>query len=583
MAEAEVKRRTRGKGLPVSPSGTAPTTDDEDIGNKSSTRPRRGSSSTVGVGNKNLGMESSVRQRRRSLSTADADKADKTGKSKTPTLTVETSVRLVRAGRSRNRQGKVKRRKGESNAEADDDEDGPFTLFRQSDKASDWDVYLKDLDAISWVAPVDFFKNAPFATRWKQIAKVGMQIELPHPKVISSKCYCVGTIVAFAGYKAMVRLENLNPRSYKSIVWISFCSSIPKHLGYSFRNRKVLLPNDAPDHITDDKKDEDFIRINEEFVEQIYGKSDLQNTVSQRHSEIVLEELEEKQSQFSLNEVVEVMDKEEPVRNRLARIVSVTGDRIIVRYVDADENDQGFCFNMNSELVHPLGWSHCVGQNLKACPKSMYTFKSLSKNSFPKYPSDLKIKVDMVFELRHPCIPYKVVTASVYKKLHFGYFVAKIDSNDPDDAGTFVFHVTSDYILPCGFCKEHNIPLEVPSGEDDSCFNWHTYCKVNDLTPLGLEKVYPKPAHKFVKGSKLEAVDICQPLYLGPATVVNTADHLLYLHFDGWPNKDEYYQWISAFSPDIYPAGWAEMVGHSFQSHAKPPNDVDHYYIPKQK
>ncbi|CAL8104107.1 unnamed protein product [Orchesella dallaii] len=458
-----------------------------------------------------------------------------------------------------------------------DADGGPYTLFRQSGGVADWDVYLKDVTAAVWVAPVDYFKHAPFASKWKQFCKVGVQVELPHPRGIS-RVYCVGTIRSFVGYKALVQMENLSRNSRKSMAWISFCSNVPKHLGYSIHNSKLLLPNDAPELVSEHKKDDDFIALNKKFLEHIFNKPEL-NTISERHVEIVREELEEKQSLYSITEVVEVMDKEDPVRNRLATIIGIVGDRIVVRYLDADPDDEGFCFNMNSELVHPLGWSHCVGQSLKRFPKSMYTFKRISKNSFPKYPSDLKIKVDMVFELRHPCNPYKMVAGRVYKKLNFGYFVAKIETNDSDDQQTFVFHVTSDYILPCGFCSRHNIPLAVPEGEDEECFNWSTYCKINDVQPLGLEKVYPKSAYKFVKGVKLEAVDLCQPLYFGPATVANVADHLLYLHFDGWPCKADFYQWVSAFSPDIYPAGWAEMVGHSFQSHAKPPYDVDHYYI----
>ncbi|CAL8085015.1 unnamed protein product [Orchesella dallaii] len=426
------------------------------------------------------------------------------------------------------------RKKTRSEAEADG---GPYTLFRQSGGVADWDVYLKDLNAAVWVAPVDYFKHAPFASKWKQFCEVGKQVELPHPRG-TSRVYCVGTIKLFVGYKALVQMENMSTNSRKAMAWISFCSNVPKHLGYSIHNGKLLLPNDAPELVSEHKKDDDFIALNKKFLEQVFNKSEL-NTISERHGEIVREELEEKQNLYSITQVVEVMDKEEPVRNRLATIVGIVGDRIVVRYLDADPKDKGFCFNMNSELVHPLGWSHCV--------------------------------VDMVFELRHPCNPYKMVTGRVYKKLNFGYFVAKIETNDPNDQQTFVFHVTSDYILPWGFCSKHNIPLAVPKGENEECFNWSTYCKVNDLLPLGLEKVHPKSAHKFVKGVKLEAVDLCQPLYFGPATVANVADHLLYLHFDGWPCKTEFYQWVSAFSPDIYPAGWAEMVGHSFQCHAKMP------------
>lgn len=94
-----------------------------------------------------------------------------------------------------------------------------------------------------------------------------------------------------------------------------------------------------------------------------------------------------------------------------------------------------------------------------------------------------------------------------------------------------------------------------------------------------------KPPHKFTKGCKLEASnDPLQPLYFGPATVKDTAEHLLKIHFDGWPEQIDYhYMWTSAFSPDIYPAGWAEMVGHCFQSQGTPVVKENLYYILKQE
>jgi len=66
----------------------------------------------------------------------------------------------------------------------------------------------------------------------------------------------------------------------------------------------------------------------------------------------------------------------------------------------------------------------------------------------------------------------------------------------------------------------------------------------------------------------MEAVDLCIPNTIRPATVVKVADHLLRLHFDGQP-KDlrESYQWVDAESRDIYPLGWAEMVGHNFSGY----------------
>lgn len=79
-------------------------------------------------------------------------------------------------------------------------------------------------------------------------------------------------------------------------------------------------------------------------------------------------------------------------------------------------------------------------------------------------------------------------------------------------------------------------------------------------------------------------MDVYEPFYLGPATVLNVADHLLFIHFDGWSRKkEESFQWVSAWSGDIYPAGWAEMVGHRFMGHVERPLRYDSFYLENDK
>jgi len=44
------------------------------------------------------------------------------------------------------------------------------------------------------------------------------------------------------------------------------------------------------------------------------------------------------------------------------------------------------------------------------------------------------------------------------------------------------------------------------------------------------------------------------------ATVEVVVGRLLRIHFDGW--ESSYDQWMDCQSPDIYPLGWSEIVGH---------------------
>jgi len=44
------------------------------------------------------------------------------------------------------------------------------------------------------------------------------------------------------------------------------------------------------------------------------------------------------------------------------------------------------------------------------------------------------------------------------------------------------------------------------------------------------------------------------------ATVEKIVGRLLRIHFDGWESSFD--QWMDCSSPDIYPLGWSEIVGH---------------------
>jgi hypothetical protein len=72
---------------------------------------------------------------------------------------------------------------------------------------------------------------------------------------------------------------------------------------------------------------------------------------------------------------------------------------------------------------------------------------------------------------------------------------------------------------------------------------------------------------------KVEAADLMNPRLVCVATIseVVATGRLLKIHFDGW--DDDYDQWMDAGSPDIYPVGWAELVGHKLEPppSVKPP------------
>lgn len=72
----------------------------------------------------------------------------------------------------------------------------------------------------------------------------------------------------------------------------------------------------------------------------------------------------------------------------------------------------------------------------------------------------------------------------------------------------------------------------------------------------------------FEIGMKLEAVDELSPTHLGPATIIRKHAHLLKIHFDGWKTSKliQAEHWVDFESPNLYPVGYCELVGHTFSS-----------------
>ena len=48
------------------------------------------------------------------------------------------------------------------------------------------------------------------------------------------------------------------------------------------------------------------------------------------------------------------------------------------------------------------------------------------------------------------------------------------------------------------------------------------------------------------------------------ASIAQVADNLIRLHFDGW--NENFEQWIDCQSPNIYPIGWCDLVGHQLEA-----------------
>jgi hypothetical protein len=107
----------------------------------------------------------------------------------------------------------------------------------------------------------------------------------------------------------------------------------------------------------------------------------------------------------------------------------------------------------------------------------------------PPYPPEMRIKKRMVFEVVHPVHVHTMAVASIVNVLDYGYFEARIEPDPPGVPLTFCLHITSPWIVPCGFAGKHDLPLILPRGTNKESFNWDSYLqtpgvKYLDLSPL---------------------------------------------------------------------------------------------------
>lgn len=142
----------------------------------------------------------------------------------------------------------------------------------------------------------------------------------------------------------------------------------------------------------------------------------------------------------------------------------------------------------------------------------------------------------------------------------------RIDGYENDATGSdwFCYHASSPLIFPAGFCERNKIELKPPTGWEDK-FSWYEYLKDTKAKAAPIDIFCPREPveHDFEKGMKVEAADQMDPKLICVGTIARVVGRLLKVHFDGW--EDDYDQWMDCESVDIYPVGWAELVGHKLE------------------
>ncbi|XP_062953118.1 lethal(3)malignant brain tumor-like protein 3 [Cynocephalus volans] len=283
---------------------------------------------------------------------------------------------------------------------------------------------------------------------------------------------------------------------------------------------------------------------------------------------------------FKVGMKLEGVDPEHQSVYCVLTVAEVCGYRIKLHF-DGYSDCYDFWVNADALDIHPVGWCEKTGHKLhppkgykeeefnwqnylKTC-KAQAAPKSLFENqNITVIPSGFRVgmKLEAVDKKNPAFICVATVTDMVDNR-----FLVHFDNWD--ESYDYWCEASSPHIHPVGWCKEHRRTLITPPGYPNvKHFSWDKYLEETNSLPAPARAFKVKPPHGFQKKMKLEVVDKRSPMFIRVATVADTDDHRIKVHFDGWNSCYDY--WVDADSPDIHPMGWCSKTGHPLQPPLSP-------------
>ncbi|XP_016060473.1 PREDICTED: lethal(3)malignant brain tumor-like protein 3 isoform X3 [Miniopterus natalensis] len=283
---------------------------------------------------------------------------------------------------------------------------------------------------------------------------------------------------------------------------------------------------------------------------------------------------------FKVGMKLEGVDPEHQSVYCVLTVAEVCGYRVKLHF-DGYPDCYDFWVNADSLDIHPAGWCEKTGHKLhpprgykeedfnwqtylKTC-KAQAAPKSLFENqNITVIPSGFRVgmKLEAVDKKNPAFICVATVTDMVDNR-----FLVHFDNWD--ESYDYWCEASSPHIHPVGWCKEHRRALITPPGYPNvKHFSWDKYLEETNSLPAPARAFKVKPPHGFQKKMKLEVIDKRNPMFIRVATVADTDDHRIKVHFDGWNSCYDY--WVDADSPDIHPVGWCSKTGHPLQPPLSP-------------
>ncbi|XP_034415905.1 lethal(3)malignant brain tumor-like protein 4 isoform X3 [Cyclopterus lumpus] len=225
----------------------------------------------------------------------------------------------------------------------------------------------------------------------------------------------------------------------------------------------------------------------------------------------------------------------------------------------ADIRRQGWCKDNNHKLHPPKGhsetdfdWQHYLqSTGSHAAPPTLFTCRTASCG----------FSVGMKLEAVDRKNPGLVCVASLTDVID-DHFLVHFDNWD--DTYDYWCDSSSPYIHPVGWCEEQGRPLTAPQGHlNPENFLWEEYLQQTGSTAAPSSAFTMRAPHGFQRNQKLEVVDRRNPMLIRVATVTDTEDYRIKVHYDGWSQQFDI--WSDSDHFDLHPVGWCQCTGHPLE------------------
>ncbi|KAJ8277565.1 hypothetical protein GJAV_G00076700 [Gymnothorax javanicus] len=285
---------------------------------------------------------------------------------------------------------------------------------------------------------------------------------------------------------------------------------------------------------------------------------------------------------FKVGMLLEGIDPLHPSMFCVLSVAEVIGYRLRLR-IEGYLECYDFWVNADSPDIKPAGWCEMTGRKLhppKGYKEPEFNWEKYQEicnaqtapiNLFKTSNSMVslsKLQVGMKLEAvdrKNPCLVCVATIADIVD----GRFLVHFDNWD--DTYDYWCDSTSPHIHPVGWCQDHGRPLTAPQGHPNpENFLWEEYLEDTGSSVAPSQAFCMRPPHRFQVNMKLEAVDRRNSMLIRVATIVDTEDYRVKIHFDGWHEKFDF--WVDSDLSDLHPSGWCSRTGHPLEP---PPGFLD--------